>query len=1073
MARLGATVGSGAVRVELVGPCAVRRGDVVIAGLDLGGRRARVALTALALIDGPVPADRLAALIWPDALPPTWAAALRGVIRSLRTTLDTIGAGGQQLIVTTPSGYRLAAGTEVDLDLAEHALAEAAALAGQGRYGAALASAEPVTRLSGEALLPDEDGPWLAPHRARTDALALRALELVAESATALGDHHRAIAASRRAVLASPLDERAHRALFGALRGAGDRAGVVRAYEDCRAVLAEQLGVDPSQETIDAYLAAIGSAAVEPGAARVPRPASTFIGRSAESAALAAAILRPGLVTIAGHGGVGKTRLATHIAGTAATSAALNGGRLWVSLGTVDADELVAAQAAMELGLPVGTDDAAVRIAERLAPLGRTLLVFDGCEAVLDGVASLTAGLLAACPALTLVATSRVPLGIDGERVIELAAFPPPLAEGWRQLANTDQVRLLADRVHAQGGELTVDEATGPFVAELCRRCGGLPLAIELAGAQLAAMSVPDLLDHLPTVIADGTDRVRAIARSGYELLDGDEATVFRRLAVLDGPHPLPFLRDVVAGGPIAPVRVVRILRELTARGLLTVDRSGPRWLYQQDDDLHRMARELLDAAGETSDLMSRLADVVAALLPAAAKTPPGPYLESIGQATAAVRTVLDAAINGTLALDRGLDIAFRLHRYWAATNVAEGRFWLSRLLADAPPGQATGYATYGLGYLGYWAGDTAAAARELHSAAEQLAGAPDEYAARALIYLGGLADDTDRGEEALGYVRRSIAAARPFSPDLQVGAAIGMGCVLAERASPDAARFAADAIALCRRSGSAEQLAATLPTAAMVCWQVGALAAAREYVAEAMPLLAGSRRIAHVVLLSAAAGIALADGDLADAVELGRRADADARELGIDREIPLIRCVLARALLASGDVAGAAGTATAAITAAGALAYSHPLALCLETAALILLADPADPADPRSAEASQLLGAARDLRSRGDRPGPVPLAGATARAWATAGAPTGSTNAAWAAGTSGTVGVSGTAGASGPTGTSPGSTVAAEAAGTVAAAAAELATALLSGLTTDTSLVGVKIGSLLGPEPGQMLTAT
>ena len=91
----------------------------------------------------------------------------------------------------------------------------------------------------------------------------------------------------------------------------------------------------------------------------------------------------------------------------------------------------------------------------------------------------------------------------------------------------------------------------------------------------------------------------------------------------------------------------------------------------------------------------------------------------------AAVRSVLGAATDGVLEPGRGLDIAFRLHRYWAATNVAEGRFWLSRLLAGAPPGLGAAHATYALGYLGYWAGDTAAAARDLHSAAEQLAASP------------------------------------------------------------------------------------------------------------------------------------------------------------------------------------------------------------------------------------------------------------------------------------------------------------------------------------------------------------
>jgi predicted ATPase/DNA-binding SARP family transcriptional activator len=1021
------------LRVEVIGAGAVRRGDAAVAGLELGGRRARVALAALALTDGPVPADRLAALIWSNAPPPTWPAALRGVIRSLRTALDAVQAGGQRLIATTPSGYCLAAGASVDLDLAETALAEASALAVHGRHEAAIAAAEPVTTISGEQLLPGEDGSWLAPHRGLADALALRAQELVAESASALGDHHRAVTEGRRAVTASPLNERSHRILFRALHGAGDRAGVVQAYEACREILAEQLGVDPALETIDAYLAAIGSATAGgqsgaattggagPGqAARVPQPTSAFFGRAAEVTALIAAVGEPGLVTIAGRGGVGKTRLVIQVARAAATAAALSGGRLWVSLAAIDRDELVAAETAMALGLPVGTDDATALIATHLAPLGRAMLVLDGCEAALDGTASLAASLLAACPALTLVVTSRVPLSVETERVIGVAVFPPPVYRSWQELAASDTVRLLADRARSGGGELALDEATTPFVAELCQRCGGLPLAIELAGAQLAAMSVPDLLDHLPELAVESADRVRAIAESSYALLHPDEATVFRRLAVLDGPVALPFLREVVAGGTIAPVRLVRILRELTARGLLTVDRSGPRWRYRQDDDLHRMARELLDASdggpgsSEASEVTARLADAVSAIVPADAKAPPGPYLDEISEVIAAVRSLLGSAADGKFDLGRALDIAFRLHRYWAATNVAEGRFWLSRLLADAPIGLGTAHASYALGYLGYWAGDTATAAADLRSAADQLRGQPDEYAARALIYLGGLADDTDRGDEALGYVRRAIAAAAPFGPDLQVGAAIGMGCVLAERASPEAASFAAEAIALCRRSGSPEQLAATLPTAAMVCWQVGDLDAARGYITEATPLLAGSRRIARVVLRSAAAGIALADGDLSAAVELGTAAEADARELGIDRELPLILCVLARALLADGDTTGAAARAADAIAAARSLTYTFPMALCLETAAVVVL-HPAIVLQPRAVDpagragtaiggqgiertaagvgalveaSGRLLAAAAAIRARGDRPGPVTLSAAAAAARLTAATP-------------------------------------------------------------------------------------
>jgi predicted ATPase/DNA-binding SARP family transcriptional activator len=991
------TVGEG-VRVSVFGTVTVTGpGGSTIGGRALGGRRARLALVALALSAGPVPAERLAAIIWPEQQPATWPAALRGVIRSLRTSLVPVGGGGERVVLTTPLGYGLAPGVEVDLHDAATTLRAAGGLADQGRHEAAVQAAEPLTLLASDQLLPGEDGGWLEPYRAQADAVALQALELVARSAGALGDHHLAAEAGRRAVAANPLDERSHRILIRALQGGGDRAGVVLAFEACRAVLADQLGVDPAPETVQVYLAAIGAGEAV-GSARLPQQATAFFGREAELEALAAAIGRPGLVTVAGRGGVGKSRLALQVALAAGTSEFAGGGRSWVSLGSVSQDELVASTVAMELGLPVGTDDPATLVAGHFAPLGRALLVIDGCEAVIDGTASLAASLLGSCPTLSVLVTSRMALNVEAETVIEVEPLPVPVAMTWPasqlagELAASTQVRLLADRVRAGGGQLVVDETTVPFVVELCRRCGGLPLALELAAAQLAAMSVADLLDHLPELVAGGQDWLRGVATSSYALLDIDEATVFRRFGVLDGQVPLPLVRDVVADEAIPAVRIVRILRELTSRGLLAIDRSGPRWRYHQDDGLHRLAMELLEEAGEAGPMLARLASVVLITIPADPSASPEPFLEAIGEVLPQVRSLLAAAIDGRLAGDTGIELAFRLHRYWAATNVAEGRFWLSRLLASVSAQAPTGggspaergpwevaHAAYALGYLSYWSGDTAAAVRELELAVQLLDGRSDQYAARALTYLGGLADDMDRGDEALDFVRRAIVATRPFGVDLQVGAAIGMGCVLAERVDVRAAEYAVEAIELCRRAGTPQQLAATLPTAAMVCWQVGNLAQARDYVAEATPLLADSRRIARVVLLCVSAGIALSDLDLDAAVELGEVANADATDLGIERELPLIRCVLARALLDRGDDRAAAAMALDAMLAARSLTFPYPMAICLETAALVCLHGAgtgrmADGGEDLAATSKTLLDAAAAIRAAGHRPGPVTL---------------------------------------------------------------------------------------------------
>jgi predicted ATPase/DNA-binding SARP family transcriptional activator len=951
--------------VELLGPVSVRNGDGLVSGNALGGRRGRVALVALALSDQPIPADRLAAMVWSDEPPATWQVALRGIISGIRSAAATIGLGDQRLILTTPSGYALAAGIAVDLR--QTGIREAVQLLDEERFGAARLQVEAAASRTGAALLPGEDLGWLDPFRQQVDESRLRALEITVEAAGRSGDDFGAVAAARQMVEAAPIDERAHRALIRALDRAGDRAAAVSAYEKCRSLLSDQLGVDPSKETVDAYLTALGSQTQLPAQGRLPAEHSSFVGRDLEAEQLREALGGPGLVTVIGKGGVGKSRLAQY---AARRTASFEGGRFWVPLTAVSDDELVASSVALALGSRIGADDPTLTITEQLAPLGPVLVVLDGCELVADGVAELVSTLLTGCPTLTLLATSRQPLGIPGERVVIVGPLPDPPSDDQNAVLASDAVRLLADRVRDGGDSLTIDENTAPLLAALCVRCGGLPLALELAAAQLCVMPVGDLLDHLSEVVA-GDDRLRSVLRRGHALLDGDEAAVFRRFSVLDGSVGLPMIKQVVAGEDIAPVRVIRLLRELAARGLLAVDSSGPRWLYRQDDDVRRFAREQLDAVGESHQAFRQLAQAIRSLLPEDPRAAPAAFEQRVTEVRGSVRSLLAAASNGEIDRDTGLEIAFRLHRYWASTNVAEGRFWLARLLKSASDSTWTGHATYAAGYLSYWAGDAGAAVRDLQAAAELMRDVDDSYRARALIFLGGLADDLDRGDEAIEYVRQAIEAAAPYGVDLQVSAAMGMACVLAERADPAASRFAADAIALCRSRGSVEQLAAAMPTAAMCCWQVGDLTGARAYVDTARPMHTGGRRIARVVLMSTAAALALAEGDVKAAIDHGRNADDEATELGVEREVPLIRTVLARALLADGDVRAAAERAAAALDAARSLSFDFPFASCLETAALVVLGSGVA-AD--GGEVGDLLGTAAELRERGNRPAPPTL---------------------------------------------------------------------------------------------------
>jgi predicted ATPase/DNA-binding SARP family transcriptional activator len=944
------------MRVDTVGLVAVHGPSGTVSGAALGGRRARVAMVALAFADGPLSAERLATMIWAGDPPPSWHAALRGVVRSLRTAVGLVGVGTQQLISTVPTGYVLGSGVVTDVAAARESLGEAVRLLGDGRFREAAESAAPAARLDGTALLGDEDLGWLDPYRAAIAQTRMRALAVLAEAADGLGDSAAAVGYAQSAVVFNPMDEPAHRTLIRMLDRAGDRAGVVLAYERCRTLLAEELGVDPSRETVDAYLSAMHD---NVAAAHAPTPVKTnsFLGREAELAELIEMAGAPGLICVTGRGGVGKSRLAAEV------TKHVIGPRLWVSLAPVTDDALVPSAVAVEIGAQIGTQDPMAVLQAHLAPLGRVLLVLDGADTVVDGVTSMIADLIATCPTLTVLVTCRQPVRLAGDRAVTIRPLSLPPGTDHRTLADSTIGRMLMDRVGEAGGDFRLDAGNAPLIAALCRRCAGLPLAIELVGAQLAQVSPQDLLEDLPEAANDGLDALRSVVRHSLSLLDVQETAVFRRFAVLNGPVNLPLIRSVVADADIAPTRVVRILRELTERHLLSVDRSTPRWRYTQDDDLHTFADELLIAAGERIEMLTRLSGAVLALLPADARMPPA--VDDVTEQIGSVRTVLSAALSGEIDRDLGMRLAFGLHRFWAETDVSEGRFWLSRLLDTDDESPHAGYARFGLGYLSYWSGDALPAIEQLELAVRALRDVDDGYTTRALIYLGGLADDMDRGTDAVAFVRESIERSeRLGQPNLHVATTVGMGSVLAERDDPAAARYAAQAVELCRTGGSTAQLSLTLPTAAMICWQVGALDDARAYLDEGTGLLAGVTRIASVVLKSAAAGIAFADGDMDAAVELATIADRDGTALGVDRELPLIRCILSRALFARGESGRAAAVAASAIAAARAISYLHPLATCLETVVVVAAAT-SSPADLAS-----LLAYADEIRSQGERPG-------------------------------------------------------------------------------------------------------
>ena len=259
-------------RVELLGRIAVHGGST--AGGSLPGRRAELVFAYLAgEHHRVVTQDELADALWPDTLPDSWAAALRGVMTEVRRYLEDARLEHAE-VLTTRRGYRLhlPADVVVDLDEAREEVARAHALldAGEGA-GAAIHSARSAT-LARLPFLPNHDGDWVDGIRRELESIHVRALEIEARGHRAAGDVAAAAAAAERLVRADPFREAGHQLRIRTLGEAGDRAGAIKAYEHCRTVLAEELGVEPSPETEAALRDVMYAIAARPQIPTAGRP---------------------------------------------------------------------------------------------------------------------------------------------------------------------------------------------------------------------------------------------------------------------------------------------------------------------------------------------------------------------------------------------------------------------------------------------------------------------------------------------------------------------------------------------------------------------------------------------------------------------------------------------------------------------------------------------------------------------------------------------------------------------------------------------------------------------------------
>jgi predicted ATPase len=499
----------------------------------------------------------------------------------------------------------------------------------------------------------------------------------------------------------------------------------------------------------------------------LPADASSFVGRSRELAELKALLQRTRMLTLAGTGGAGKTRLALELARGAEPS--YPAGAALVELAALADARLVPDAVAAALDVrALSSQEPVDAVIDFLAP--RTLLlVLDNCEHLLTATEELAGALLRSAPQLTIVATSREPLRVPGEVVFRVPSLDIPDPEQGlapRELLGYEAVRLFAERAAAAAPGFTLDAENAADVARICFRLDGLPLALELAAGRLGALSpaaIAERLDDRFRLLRTGShaaptrqQTLTATLQWSHDLLGPDERMLLRRLAVFAGGFELEAVETVCAGGDLDAPGIADVLARLVEKSLVTADEGGRERRYRLLETVRLYARERLDQADETAGLAERHARWALAL---AEQERDAPRLDrDAANLRAALNTLLDREPRDALRFCvvllpfwmRRIDLHEAKRRFAEALDAAPERTALraEALLAAAAIDFRSGTLPHGM-----------ALAEASHAVASEIGDAHSEW--RALQFLGEFGVASDAADVAVPWLERALALAR------------------------------------------------------------------------------------------------------------------------------------------------------------------------------------------------------------------------------------------------------------------------------------------------------------------------
>lgn len=348
-----------------------------------------------------------------------------------------------------------------------------------------------------------------------------------------------------------------------------------------------------------------------------PHKLTTFIGRERELTELGALLRGTRLLTLLGMGGMGKTRLSLQVGANVMDE--FDDGAWFVDLASIRDPSLVPSQVAKALG--VREEPGVPLVASLCAHLKprKTLIILDNCEQVISAAACLANATLSVAPDVRIIATSREPLRVPGERTYPLLPLPiPDRADGFEALSGSAAVRLFVDRAQLHRPSFTLHEQDAPQVAELVSRLEGIPLALELAAARVRSLTLADINARLNDryKLLTGGGRVlerqqtlRALVDWSYDLLSGQEQMALNRLSVFAGSFDLTAAEQICGVEPLASDDMLDLLSSLVEKSLVMNEDPVASGRYRMLETIRDYGREQLERAGESTAVASRHCD--------------------------------------------------------------------------------------------------------------------------------------------------------------------------------------------------------------------------------------------------------------------------------------------------------------------------------------------------------------------------------------------------------------------------------------------------------------------------------